>query len=118
MEPNVLTMYIQPCEIGDPPPVAIVMKHPASKPVATTINIRVSQDAKDLIDRAAAAVGKTRTDFMLDAALASAREAVLDQAFIQVSDEQFQSFKEILDRPLSENAALQSLLSKKAPWEN
>ncbi|MBO9688252.1 type II toxin-antitoxin system TacA family antitoxin [Roseateles chitosanitabidus] len=93
------------------------MTRHSTKAVTTTINLRVSEEAKDLIDRAAAAAGKTRTDFMLDAALQSARNAVLDQAFFQVDAAQLQAFQDILDRPLSENAALQQMLARKAPWE-
>ena len=40
------------------------------------ISIRVASQQRDLIDRAARVMGKTRTDFMLEAAYRAAEEIV------------------------------------------
>jgi uncharacterized protein (DUF1778 family) len=40
------------------------------------INMRVASQQRDLIDRAARATGKTRTEFMLEAACRAAEEIV------------------------------------------
>ena len=48
-----------------------------------TISMRIPSDARDLIDRAAKATGRTRTDFMLETAQAVARNLggdVLDES--------------------------------------
>lgn len=44
-----------------------------------TLNIRIKPEERNLIDRAAKASGKNRTDFMLDAARSAAEKTLLDQ---------------------------------------
>lgn len=84
----------------------------------SNINIRCSDDQRDLIDRAAGIVGKTRTDYMLDTCCAQARMDILDQTHFIVSDEAFDRLTQILKD--SENAAptpaLLALMSRKRPW--
>jgi uncharacterized protein (DUF1778 family) len=46
-----------------------------------TINLRVSQRQKIVIDRAAAALGRNRSDFMLDAASREAESVLLDRRY-------------------------------------
>ena len=43
------------------------------------INLRARPDQRDLIDQAAAVLGKNRSDFMLEAACERARAVVLDK---------------------------------------
>ncbi len=43
------------------------------------VNLKVRDDVRVLIDRAAKAHGKTRSDFMIDAARRAAEDALLDQ---------------------------------------
>ena len=43
-----------------------------------TLNLRIRPEVRSLIDRAAKARGKNRTDFILDAARNAAEEALLD----------------------------------------
>jgi uncharacterized protein (DUF1778 family) len=47
-----------------------------------SLDIRIEPEERGLIDRAAKARGKTRTDFILDAARLAAEEALLDQMLI------------------------------------
>jgi len=49
-----------------------------------TLNLRIKPGDRSLIDRAAEGVGKTRTDFVLDAARRAAEEALLDRVFFNV----------------------------------
>ena len=51
----------------------------AAEAERTPINLRVPAMARELIDRAAAIEGKTRTEFMLDSACRHARDVLLDQ---------------------------------------
>jgi uncharacterized protein (DUF1778 family) len=48
------------------------------------VNLRVRHDIRSLIDRAAKVQGKTRSDFMIDAARRAAEESLLDQALVRV----------------------------------
>ena len=90
-------------------------------PIATTrtrvINLRTDEARRSLIDRAAAALGKDRTEFMLDAATREAQSVLLDRRFFQLDDAAFQRFTEILDAPPTANRRLRKLLAKPAPWE-
>jgi uncharacterized protein (DUF1778 family) len=82
-----------------------------------TIKIRAHQGQRDLIDRAAEALGKNRSDFMLETACREAEAVLLDRRLFMVDEEKFQQFVELLDRPPATNANLRNLLAKKAPWE-
>ena len=64
-----------------------------------TLNIRIKPEVRSLIDRAAKARGKSRTDFILDAARLAAEEALLDQVVITVSPQAYEQFLARLDMP-------------------
>jgi uncharacterized protein (DUF1778 family) len=48
---------------------------------AENINLRVSRNQKALIDRAADALGRNRSDFMLEAACREAESVLLDRRY-------------------------------------
>ena len=82
-----------------------------------TINLRASRQQKTLIDQAAAALGRSRSDFMLDTACREAEAVLLDRRYFVLSDEAFERFTAMLDKPPEENPKLRRLLETKAPWE-
>jgi uncharacterized protein (DUF1778 family) len=82
-----------------------------------TINLRADRRKRALIDRAAAAVGKNRSEFMLDAACREATSVLLDQRFFTLDEKTFERFRAALDRPPADNPRLHRLLSTKAPWQ-
>lgn len=82
-----------------------------------TINIRAHQAQRDLIDRAAEALGKNRSDFMLESACRQAEAVLLDRRLFMVDDEKFQQFVDLLNAPPLANENLRTLLTTKAPWE-
>lgn len=82
-----------------------------------TLNIRIKQEERGLIDRAARAKGKNRTDFILDAARAAAEEALLDQAIITASPEAYAEFLARLDLPPQTNERLRRTMQTPAPWD-
>lgn len=81
------------------------------------MNLRIDRGRRELIDRAAAAAGKSRTEFVLDAACREATAELLDRRLFLVDDETFQRFEQALSRPPSENPGLRRLMARKAPWE-
>jgi uncharacterized protein (DUF1778 family) len=81
------------------------------------INLRVSRSQKMLIDQAAKAQGRNRSDFMLEAACREAESVLLDRRYFFLDDEAFQRFMAILDAPPKSNPRLARLLQTKAPWE-
>jgi uncharacterized protein (DUF1778 family) len=82
-----------------------------------TINLRASQGQKALIDRAAAALGRKRTDFMLESACKEAEAVLLDRRYFSLSAEDFKRFMTMLDKPPADNPNLRRLLETRAPWE-
>ncbi len=85
---------------------------------AAAINLRALPEQRDLIDQAADLLGKTRSDFMLEAACERARAVMLDQVFFSLNAEKFRQFTALLDAPPAANPGLERLMAVKAPWEN
>ena len=81
------------------------------------INIRVTQKDRDLIDRAAAALGKNRTEFMMEASRQAAEDALLDRSVFGLDAERYAAFVEALDAPPAPSEGLRRLLAAPAPWE-
>jgi uncharacterized protein (DUF1778 family) len=83
----------------------------------TTINLRAAAPQRSLIEQAARMVGKSRTDFMLEAACERAQQVLLDQAVFALDAARFKRFQALLDAPVKHGAALRKLLLRQAPWE-
>jgi len=81
------------------------------------INLRVTRHDRDLIDRAADALGKNRTEFMLEATRRAAEDALLDRTLFRLDPKRFEAFHAALDRPVNPPKALRKLMTLKAPWE-
>lgn len=81
------------------------------------INLRVTPRDRDLIDRAAAALGKNRSEFMMEASRQAAEDALLDRTAFRLDAEQFSAFMAQLDAPPAPNARLRKLLATPAPWD-
>jgi uncharacterized protein (DUF1778 family) len=82
-----------------------------------TINLRLQSSARDLIDQAAAALGKTRTEFMVEAARREAEHVLLDRCYFSLGEKAFADFVAVLDQPPAKNPRLSRLLKTAAPWE-
>ncbi len=72
---------------------------PKADPVAKSVNLRVRDDMRMLIDRAAKIRGMTRSAFMIDAAYRAAEDTLLDPTFIKVDAESYRHDLDILDGP-------------------
>ena len=81
------------------------------------VNLRVRNDTRAIIDRGAALLGRTRSDFMIEAARIAAENAILDQTVISVDQETYDRFLAMLDAPPKPNEKLRKLMQTKAPWE-
>ena len=64
---------------------------PNTKPTARrgTLNLRIKPEDRGLIDRAAKLTGKTKTDFVLEAARRAAEDALLNYTLFVVGPEAF-----------------------------
>ena len=81
------------------------------------LNLRIRPEERGLIDRAATLTGKTRTDFVLEAARQAAEEALLDQTIFTVSREAYARFLARLDEPPNPNERLRRTMQAAPPWE-
>lgn len=81
------------------------------------INLRAKPEQRDLIDQAAAMLGKNRSDFMLEAACDRAQSVLLDQVFFKLDAGRFRAFMRQLDAPPDANEGLERLMAVQAPWK-
>ena len=79
-----------------------------------SINLRVTPEQKSLLDRAARALGRNRSDFMLETACREAESVLLDKRYFALSDEEFELFIAMLDKPPASNPRLARLLNTSA----
>jgi uncharacterized protein (DUF1778 family) len=86
------------------------------QPRDVAINLRANRRQRALIDRAAEAVGKNRSDFMLEAACREADAVLLDRRLFLLDDKSYRRFIAALDKPPADNPRLRRLLASKAPW--
>lgn len=88
-----------------------------AQPKRETLNLRIRPEVRDVIDRAAELTGKSRTDFVLEAARRAAEDALLDRTVFAVDEETYARFVARLDAPPNANERLRKTVQKKAPWE-
>ena len=81
-----------------------------------TLNLRIPAIERNLIDRAAASSGKTRTDFILGAARRAAEEALLDRTVLSVNSTTYAQFLARLDEPPQPNDRLRRTMQTRPPW--
>ncbi len=82
-----------------------------------TINLRIETHTRQLIDDAAAVLGKTRTEFMIDSARALAIDVLLDQRLFMLDSERYEAFVNALDNPLAPGLKLRALLRRVPAWQ-
>ncbi|MBV7520965.1 DUF1778 domain-containing protein [Ensifer sp. ENS12] len=88
-----------------------------SPDASVPLNMRIKPATRNLIDRAAELLGKTRTDFMLEASERRAEEVLLDRSVFTVSSEIYAEYLARLDAPAQTNERLKRTMSTKAPWD-
>ncbi|MGL5798988.1 MAG: DUF1778 domain-containing protein [Plesiomonas sp.] len=90
----------------------------ASRSVRTArLGLRATPEQEAILRRAADIAHKSLTDFILDSACHAAEQALLDQRLFVTSGEQYKTFLDMLDQPEKENAGLNDLFARKAPWD-
>ena len=87
-------------------------------PKREALNLRIRPEVRGLIDRAAELSGKSRTDFVLDAARRAAEEALLDQTLFSLGPDAYERFVAMLDEPPQANEALRKTLRTPPPWKS
>jgi uncharacterized protein (DUF1778 family) len=81
------------------------------------LNLRITSDLCQLIDRAAAVTGRNPTDFVLDAARRAAEDTLLDRSVLLLSPKAYRQFLARLEAPPRPNKRLLKTMHTPAPWE-
>jgi uncharacterized protein (DUF1778 family) len=90
----------------------------AERPKAdTSITMRLPVQTRDLIDRAAATIDKSRTEFVLESARQRAIDVLLDQRVFHLDAKAGEALADILENPPAPADALRKLMASKSPWE-
>lgn len=82
-----------------------------------SINLRIETGTRRLIDDAAAVLGKTRTEFMVESARRQAVDVLLDQRLFTLDPERYDSFMQALDNPPAPGPKLRALLRRTPAWQ-
>jgi len=82
-----------------------------------TINLRIETRTRQLIDDAAAILGKTRTEFMIESARRQAIDVLLDQRLFVLDADRYDAFMHALDNPPAPGPKLRSLLRRTPAWQ-
>jgi uncharacterized protein (DUF1778 family) len=82
-----------------------------------SINMRLDAHTRQLIDDAAAVLGKTRTEFMVEIARRQAIDVLLDQRLFVLDAERYYAFMHALDNPPAPGPRLRSLLRRVPAWQ-
>jgi len=82
-----------------------------------SINLRIEMHTRQLIDDAAAILGKTRTEFMIECARRQAIDVLLDQRLFVLDSERYDAFMRALDNPPTPGPKLRSLLHRVPKWQ-
>lgn len=81
------------------------------------LSMRIADADIAIIDRAASLRGRSRTEFMRDAAVRTAEEVIMENTVIRMAPEGFAAFVDMLDRPAKPVPEMVELLKRPAPWE-
>jgi uncharacterized protein (DUF1778 family) len=82
-----------------------------------SINLRIEAQTRQLIDEAAAVLGKTRTEFMVETARRQAIDVLLDQRLFELDPKRYDVFMHTLDNPPAPGPKLRSLLRRTPAWQ-
>jgi uncharacterized protein (DUF1778 family) len=81
------------------------------------LSMRLPETDIAIIDRAAALRGRSRTDFVRDAAVRAAEDVLLETAPIRMSPAGFKAFMAALSGPATPVPEMVELFRRAAPWE-
>lgn len=93
-----------------------VAGRPSTTDTKGSINLRIEARTRQLIDDAAAILGKTRTEFMIESARLQAIDVLLDQRLFVLDSDRYDAFLRALDNPPAPGPKLRSLLRRTPAW--
>lgn len=98
------------------PATASVARRRSAAEAKGSINLRIETQTRQLIDDAAAVLGKTRTEFMIDSARTLAIDVLLDQRLFALDADRYDAFVRALDNPPAPGPKLRALLRRVPAW--
>jgi uncharacterized protein (DUF1778 family) len=81
------------------------------------MSLRIPDQARAIIDRAAAIRGKNRSEFIIEAALIAAEDTLLDQTLVKVDRAAYSDFLNLLDQPRNAGGFAR-LIGVPKPWSD
>lgn len=82
-----------------------------------TIHIRAPRKTKQLLEAAAAALGKSLSEFTLESARQHATDVLLDQRLFVLESDEHAAFMRALDNPPPAGPKLKALLKRRPLWQ-
>jgi uncharacterized protein (DUF1778 family) len=82
------------------------------------LSMRLPEADIAIIDRAATLRGRSRTDFVREAAVRAAEEVLMESALVRMGPDGFDAFLKALAGPAIAVPEMVELLRRPAPWEN
>ena len=76
------------------------------------IDVRANLPVKRLLQEAARACHKSVSEFLLDAGITAANQTLVDRRRFELDDALWQTFQQVLDRPVQTNSRLKQLLTE------
>jgi len=108
-------LRVSSSEPADSAPTDVVERDSAGA-TKGSINLRIGSGTRQLIDDAAAVLGKTRTEFMIESARRQAIDVLLDQRLFALDAERHDAFVAALDNPPAPGPKLRALLRRTQAW--
>ena len=81
------------------------------------LSMRLPEADISIIDRAASLRGRSRTDFVRDAAVRAAEDVLMENTLIRMSPDGFEAFMSALAAPPVVVPEMVALARRAAPWE-
>ena len=81
------------------------------------LSMRLPNTDIAIIDRAAGLCGRSRTDFIRDAAVRAAEQTILETTLVRMSPEGFAAFLDAISGPGRPVPEIVALTKREAPWE-
>jgi uncharacterized protein (DUF1778 family) len=82
------------------------------------LSMRLPEDDIAIIDRAATLRGRSRTEFVRDAAVRAAEDIVMESALVRMSPAGFAAFMQEVAKPAKRVPEMARLFKRPAPWES
>jgi uncharacterized protein (DUF1778 family) len=89
----------------------------AAKKKEHPLSMRLPDADIAIIDRAAGMRGRSRTDFVREAAVRAAEDVLMESTLVRMSPSGFNAFMKALAEPATAVPEMVELLKRPAPWE-